>query len=242
MSIYKRSLLIFVIVVILSTLMIADGLAQSPYAVTSDTYTDRIRPSETHGSDINLSLNATNLTSCVETTYVWFKFAIPSTGTQISTAELTLTFNPAGSGPMDLELHSADPSWDEQTLSWATQTGLVDPTVLATSTGNLGGSTTFSGLDLVIFLNSNQGQTVSFVVFADCDGTVPSAGALAVASLENSNGSGISLSMFGPNALTISSLSAKNQSYPSLINFLVVASILLGITITYRKIKKINSL
>lgn len=169
--------------------------ADGPYPPAADTYTDRNNTAANHGSDQNLLLSATNLAGCVETTYLWLKFDIPSTGATIAEASSSLTFG-VGAGTTDLELRSsADTSWSEADLNWSNQP-VLEPDVLATATGISPGSTaTFTGAALATYLSARRGQTVSLVVLADCHGSVPPLVALALPGRENASGSAASLAL-----------------------------------------------
>jgi len=214
----RRLLLAGVIVMVLTVAGGGNAGAVGPYAPTADTYTDINNQTANHGTEQNLLLSASNLESCVATTYLWFKFAIPSTGTTINTASLALTFG-SGSGTADLELlSSADTSWSETGLTWSNQPALDSP-ALATATGATSGSTaTFSSAALASYLNARQGQTVSLVVRANCSGSVSTSVALPLRSKENPSGSGASLALFGPTAVTLRSVTARSVGPAALPN------------------------
>jgi len=188
--------------------------AAGPYTPTEDTYTDRNSPNDINGADENLLLSASTAgSSCVEATYLWFEFAIPATGTTIAAAGLELTIGATGSGSTDLELlGSTDISWSENSLAWSNQDAFVSSlTEYATATGASKGSViTLESQALADFINTNQGQSVTLVVRADCDGTVSPSVALSVASLENQSGSGAQLLLQGPNAVTLQELGARS--------------------------------
>lgn len=204
----------------LALLPARSAVAVGPYSPSADTYTDQNNPDTNNGNDELLLLSATNTAEggCVETTYLWFKFDIPSTGTTIDNASLELVFESTGSGTTDLELRSsADTSWSETGLTWNNQPALEDD-VLSTATGVTPGSTaTFSDAPLATYLNARQGQTVSLVVRADCGGSVSTSASLELRSQEHTSGSGASLSLYGPTAVTLVSLTARSaHSSPSL--------------------------
>ena len=184
-----------VLVVILAISAAGNVAAPGPYAPSADTYTDINAEDVNHGDDENLLLSASNLAGCVETTYLWFKFDVPSTGTTIDSASLALMFGP-GAGTVDLELRSsANTSWSETGLTWSNQPEL-DADVLATAADVTPGSTaTLDSADFAAYLDARQGQTVSLVVRADCDGSVSTSVALALPSRENPGGSGASLTL-----------------------------------------------
>jgi hypothetical protein len=184
-----------VLVAIVAILAGGNAVAQGAYVPSADTYTDLNAPDANHGADQHLLLSASNLAGCVETTYLWFKFDIPSAGSTIADASLALTLGP-GAGTVDLELRSsADTSWSETGLTWSNQPAL-DPNVLATAAGATPGSTaTFRGAALTAYLNARQGQTVSLLVRADCDGVVSTSVALALQAREHPDGSGATLTL-----------------------------------------------
>jgi len=225
----RRLLLAGVLVTVLAVAGGGNAGAVGPYAPTADTYTDRNYQDDNYGSEQNLNLSASNPGTCVATTYLWFKFAIPSTGTTINTASLALTFG-SGSGTADLELlSSADTSWSETGLTWSNQPALDSP-ALATATGATSGSTaTFSSAALADYLNARQGQTVSLVVRANCSGSVSTSVALPLRARENPSGSGASLALFGPNAVTLRSVTAGSVSsgaLPSLASGITAAAVM----------------
>lgn len=188
--------------------------AVGPYPVTADTYTDRNYINTNHGSDPSLMLSATKILSCVETTYLWFKFLVPNPEATISNAILTVPLA-AGSGVMDLELRTiadADFGWNENTLVWNGQPALL-PTVLATSPNPAPGTdAVFLGTELANFLNNHKNQEVTLVVRANCAGTVGPAAARSVYTKEHSSGSGVELELRGPTAIQLQRFSAITLS------------------------------
>jgi hypothetical protein len=129
-------------------------------------------------------------------------------------------------------------------LTWSNQPALDSP-ALATATGATSGSTaTFSSAALANYLNARQGQTVSLVVRANCSGSVSTSVALPLRTKENPSGSGASLALFGPTAVTLRSLTARSvgsAALPSLATGIttvaaVMALIFLGAsTIAWRR-------
>ena len=191
----KRLFSAGMLVAIVAILAGGTTVAQGPYAPSADTYTDLNAPDANHGADQHLLLGASNLAGCVETTYLWFKFDIPSAGSTLANANLALMLGP-GAGTVDLELRSStDTSWSETELTWSNQPA-PDADVLATATGVTPGSTaTLSSANLAAYLNARQGQTVSLVVRADCDGSVSTSVALALKAREHPDGSGAILTL-----------------------------------------------
>lgn len=194
------------IILLLAALPFSGVLSAGPYAPTADTYTDSNNTGSNFGSDQSLLLAGDLFSGCTASTYLWFKFSIPNTGTTIGDADLDVTFGASGAGPADVELlGSTDATWGESTLNWSNQGTYVSGlTSYATAAGaNVGSTTTFTSPGLTSFLNTNQGQTVTLVVRADCNGTISNPTAISVTSLENPSGSGVSLSLRDPNAVTL---------------------------------------
>ena len=217
----NRLLSAVMLAVILAIVLGGNVSAVGPYVPSADTYTDRNNVNSNHGSDNSLLLSASNLEGCVETTYLWFKFDIPSTGTTIDSARLALTFLSSGCGTVDLELRSsADTSWSETGLTWSNQPEL-EAEVLATATDvTLGSTATLSSTTFAAYLNTRQGQTVSLVVRADCGGSVSESVALELRARE-SGSAGASLTLLDPNAVTLHSLTARSVGSPVLLGFFI---------------------
>lgn len=195
MRLLNRLLAIGVVIAMLAPQVSANTAVSGPLLPAADSYTDVNAQDANHGEDQHLLLSASNLTSCVETTYLWFKFDVPSTGATITDASLNLTFGP-GAGTVNLELRSSeDTSWSEAGLSWSNQPTL-DADALATTTSVTSGSTAeLSSLGLAAYLNARQGQTVSLVVRADCEGSVSTSVALALQAREHPDGPAASLTL-----------------------------------------------
>jgi hypothetical protein len=191
-----------------------DTAAQTVVLPSADTYTDRNNTSANFGTEQYSLLSASTLGGCTQTTYLWFKFDIP-TGTSVEHAALSLTFFTSGAGVSDLELRSsADTSWNEADpggLNWANQPAL-DPLVLSTATGAApGGTVTFQDPDLATYLEAHLGETVSLVVRVDCGGSVAPSVALALETKENPAGAAAELEVTIPTSVTLSSFTATPE-------------------------------
>lgn len=213
----RKRLIIYFLVILLSTGIFFDVLADNPIFPAIDSYTDGSDPDETwdmnFGNELFLQLGASNLAQCVPTTYLWYKFQIPSTTETIATANFSITFETIGAtGDMDMELMgSSDNGWTETGITWRNQPAL-DIGQLATALSVPGGGTAvFSGSTLANHLNSRKGETVTLVVRANCAGTVSSQATRLSSSKENTNGSGAKLELFTPTAITLSAFSASSH-------------------------------
>jgi hypothetical protein len=96
-------------------------------------------------------------------------------------------------------------------LTWNNQPGL-ETGVLGTVAAVMPGSiATFSSAALATYLNARQGQPVSLVVLADCDGSWSTESvALDLRARESPSGSGASLALLDPNTITLLSLTARS--------------------------------
>jgi hypothetical protein len=182
---------------------------------TADTYTDLNSPNANYGNETGLLLSASNAAGCRETTYFWYKYTIPTYPQEITEATFFLVFFSVGSGTMDLELRSSlDTSWIESgtgSLTWNNQE-VLETTVLATSPSvPPGGTVQFSGELLANYLDTHQGQTITLVVRADCDGTVSTNPARAALTKENTSGSAASIEVYEPTAVSLISFTASNS-------------------------------
>lgn len=217
MSATKRLLVISALIAMLTLAGGGQVVALSPYYPLADTYTDLAEQTANYGADIYTTVNASNLAGCVETTYSWYKFAVPATGRTIGQASLTLAIILLGSGTADLELRSTtDTSWTEGDsttgIAWATQPAL-DPTVLAVFNGaTIDNAAVFSGTTFANYLDARQGQTVSLVVRARCAGSVSASVALNTQSREHPSGSGARLDIATPTNVTLQSVIAAPLS------------------------------
>jgi len=190
----------------------------------ADTYIDRNYPTTNYGDQIGLFLAASNQGTCIETTYLLFKFNVPDT--TIGDASLYLDFAPGtGSELMDMELRSSsDTGWIETGVTWNTQPAL-DATVLAISPSvGEGGTVEFTGATFVTYLNDHPGIT-TLVVRADCPNvtTTPLGGTRGVYSRESEYVDAYII-MEDPTAVEIVGLNASMQPGVSATTLLLIAA------------------
>lgn len=198
----------------------------------ADTYIHRSYPTSNFGNAIGLTLAASNQGSCVEASYLLFKFSIPDT--TITEASFYIQFATAGTGSeqMDLELlSSADTGWVEGDgttgVTWNTQPALDMTTgVLDTSPSvDEGGLVEFNSPAFLSYLNDNPGY-ITLVVRADCPGvtTLPGGAIRGVYSRESTE-TGAYLTMNGPTAVEVMNLSASTQPSVSAPTLILVAAL-----------------
>lgn len=209
------------------------GLADGPYYPLHDTITDINAPDYIFGLDYYLQLNAsyTQESGCVPSSYIWFKFLVPSTSVTISTARLVLPLDYIDPGtellPMEL-LASADTDWDEATLMWDIQPALDLTTgVLATSPSiEPPNDVQFMGPTFAGYLDEKKGQLVTLVVRADCNQPVAFLADRLIASKENSdpNALHVELGLQSPSNIALTSFLAEGSQEPGF------SVILVGIT------------
>lgn len=212
------------------------ALAQNPHIAVADTYTDSNNVDMNFGTQGALLLSATRVdaSTCTATTYLWFKFTIPSTAQTIANATLNVTFfGSLGTGLLATELRSsADATWGETTLTWSNQPAF-EATVLGTSPSVAPGGTAQyggSGSALATYLNNHKGQDVSLIVRADCSSTVDFYADRVVLTKESFN-NGIGLDLFNPTAVGLLSFSGASSSFSPWSLLLVTGLVLLALTV-----------
>jgi hypothetical protein len=214
-----RFISITFLVSVLALGLYGNAVAQNPHLASADTYTDSANATINHGSDIFLLLSASNLAGCTPVTNLWYKFDIPNYASTIGTANLYLTFESfTTSNSLDMELRSsADTTWSETALTYSNQPSF-ESTVLATASSiPAGGTAVFSGATLANYISSHRGQSVSFIIRANCSGTVASPSAnRGTRTNENTSGSGVYLDLFTPNAVSLASLTGASTPLNSL--------------------------
>ncbi len=214
----KRKMFILSTIIILLTTMLAAGSSKVTYAVgpylpSADTYTDITNKTVNHGADGTLLLFASNLAGCVPSTYIWLKIPVPDTMDTISTAILAIPLLSSGAGDMDLELRTiadSDFGWDEGSLIWDGQPALTAIVLATASNPAPGTDAVFQGPALEEFLDAHKGQEVTLVVRANCSGTVSPVAGRAVSSKEASGVEGITLTLSGATAVSLTEMKATN--------------------------------
>jgi hypothetical protein len=200
----------------------------------ADTYTDDTNPDKAYGLDDYLFLRVdnglVNTSGCTASTYIWLKFAIPYTVKNIPAVVLSIPSEPdSDDNSMDLELFgSPDISWDESSLTWDNQPNNGLELITAAIGAPPGSDTLFWGSGLENYVNAHKGELVSFLVKADCDGSVSETAERIVRALQHSQGSGVELYYDYPAAVSMVKFTARSDLnddrwFASLGLFLVVA-------------------